>query len=173
MIIEGESDFLVKEKDDKKRKAEVTEGTASQRSFQPRFNPTPEFQPGRREPAKRAKTIRFQPNNRFQDPNQSRQINAPAPDCKRCGKKHLGFCAPTHIVCFKCNQDGHYANTCPNVKPKSLVNCFKCGNYGHYAKDCRADASRGNTQQATRAPSTNQPKARTFYMSMKSWSARC
>ncbi|XP_063938038.1 uncharacterized protein LOC135147914 [Daucus carota subsp. sativus] len=64
-------------------------------------------------------------------------------------------------------EKGHYANSCPHDKPKSSVNCFKCGNYGHYAKDCRADASRGNTQQATKAPSTNQPKARTFNMSMQ------
>ena len=86
-----------------------------------------------------------------------------APDCKNYGKKHFGPCSKAMVVCFNCKQKGHYANECPE---KNSV-CKNCGKIGHWAKNCRAPDLRNNFIAARGAPQANQPRARTFNMSMQ------
>ena len=40
------------------------------------------------------------------------------------------------LICYNCNQVGHYSNKCS--KPKTKVICFTCGKDGHYSKQCIA-----------------------------------
>ena len=103
--------------------------------------------------------------NRPQISNQPRMQRPPLPECKICGKKHPGVCNKANIVCYKCNQKGHYANECQNQKAGTV--CYKCGKLGHIAKDCKAPALVNNMLRLTGPPSTsNQPRARTFNMTM-------
>lgn len=41
------------------------------------------------------------------------------------------------ITCFICEEEGHYANECPNKRTiRKTVTCFKCREDGHYANQC-------------------------------------
>ena len=42
----------------------------------------------------------------------------------------------SQVICYKCKNKGHYANTCIGKKDISQVQCFKCKDKGHYAKEC-------------------------------------
>jgi hypothetical protein len=74
------------------------------------------------------------------------------------------------VLCFKCNNLGHYANNCPekksngkggngnrnrvnwDEKPKrdlSQVTCYKCNNKGHYADKCPTRLHRVNPPNTT------------------------
>jgi hypothetical protein len=39
----------------------------------------------------------------------------------------------SNVTCFKCKEEGHYANQCSNI---SKITCWKCGCLGHYANQC-------------------------------------
>lgn len=68
------------------------------------------------------------------------------------------------MVCYKCNQEGHCANECPNLKAR--VTCHKCGNIGHFTRDCKAPALLNNAMRVAGSFRTTQPRARTFNMTM-------
>ena len=90
----------------------------------------------------------------------------PLPECQICRKKHLGVYNKVNILCYKCNQKGHYANKCQNQKAGMV--CFKCGNVRLIAKDCKAPAPVNNMLRLKGPPSTsNQLRARTFNMIMR------
>ncbi|KAK1369741.1 hypothetical protein POM88_035833 [Heracleum sosnowskyi] len=60
------------------------------------------------------------------------QPRPPLPDCKTCGRKHLGECTLKLVICLKCNKTGHYSKTCPQNNQK----CYQCGKLGHLKRDC-------------------------------------
>ena len=112
--------------------------------------------------------------------NQPRLPRPPLLDCRVYGKKHTGVCVKVNIVCFKCNQNGHYANECKSQKPH--VFCNRCGKPGHIAKNYRAKIPSVPTSKMLRiaAPaqtsnmlkiegpsSENQRRARTFNMTIR------
>ncbi|XP_074323175.1 uncharacterized protein LOC141660110 [Apium graveolens] len=95
-------------------------------------------------------------------------IRPPLPYCKTCGQKHAGICNKANVTCFRCKQKGHYFNECPAVKIE--VTCFQCGKKGHVARDCRGLAMAASVLKVLALPpppQQNQPKARTFNMTIK------
>ena len=179
MIIEGESEQYNKERDSKKRKAESHGGSSGQGSSQGQFNKRPGFQQGKNTGFRKPEGGQGKQSNPQQNVNQQRQQRPPVPDCKTCGKKHSGVCNKSTIVCFKCNQKGHYANECKNQRAPIL--CNRCGKPGHIAKNCRtgmpaatnnlmriAAPSQNTDMLRIEGPSAgNNPRARTFNMTMR------
>ena len=72
-----------------------------------------------------------------------------------------GYAIEMNIICFKCNQRGHYANECKNP-----VVCGKCGKPGHVTKDCRVPATGSNALRIAGPTAPNQPRARAFNMNI-------
>ena len=87
------------------------------------------------------------------------------PECKICEKKHIGVCNKASIVCFRCNQKGHYASEFRIQKP--VVTCHKCGKSGHISKDCRTPIATSNVLRITGPTADSQSRARTFNMDVK------
>lgn len=83
------------------------------------------------------------------------------PECKTCGKKHIGICTKKGKTCYKCGKIGHYVNSCP----QSNLICYKCGKTGHKRKDCKASRTAMSGQSGTAPDKT--PTARTFNMTPK------
>ena len=90
------------------------------------------------------------------------------------------MCIKANIVCFNCNQKGHYANKCKSQRPPIL--CNRCGKSGHIAKNCRSGMPATTTNNLLRIKTPNQntemlnmegpssenhPRARTFNMTMR------
>ena len=90
------------------------------------------------------------------------------------------MCNKANIMCFKCNQKGHYANECKNQR--SPILCNRCGKPGHIAKNCRIGMPATTTNNLMRITAPNQnadmlriegpsaesnPRARTFNMTMR------
>jgi len=80
-------------------------------------------------------------------------------------KQVTGQPAPSSegMKCFKCNQPGHFACSCPNQgsqnnsSSSSTLKCFKCGGSGHFANNCSDDTP----SAAAAAFSFNAPLLRT------------
>ncbi|KAK1365776.1 hypothetical protein POM88_041337 [Heracleum sosnowskyi] len=89
------------------------------------------------------------------------QPRPPLPDCKTCGRKHLGECTLKSTTCFKCNKTGHYSKTCLQKNQK----CFQCGKLGHLKRDYPMANPVGS--RISGAASNKPPTARTFNMTLK------
>ena len=53
----------------------------------------------------------------------------------------------SQVLCFKCNNKGHYANKCLENMTEddlSLVQCFKCKEMGHYSPSCPKEKKEQN-----------------------------
>lgn len=136
MIIEGESEQSQKEKESQKRKAESQESNQGSRNFQNRFSKRSEVQTRRNNNNFRKSVIQnSNQGNRSYNTNQPESQRPPLPDCRICGKKHSGVCNKANVVCYRCDQKGHYASECKN--PRVLRVCTKCGKPGHIARECR------------------------------------
>ena len=135
-------------KESKKRKVEIREGNQGQGNGQNQFNKRPGFQQGKKGGFKRPEARSFRPGGQQQNVSQQKFLRLPMPDYKICGKKHTGICNKASIVCFRCNQKGHYASECRIQKP--VVTCHKCGKPGHIAKDRRTQIATSNVLRITR-----------------------
>ncbi|KAL8099164.1 hypothetical protein AgCh_031730 [Apium graveolens] len=162
MIAETESEIFQKEKEGKKRKFEGNEGQSQTGKF-PNFN------------------------QRKATGNQPTQQRLALPDCQVCGKKHGGVCNKLNVVCYRCNQRGHYSRECRNQPSREPANrdqptrnqagkvlaigytYFKCGKPGHRIRDCKAPVPVNNTLQIMGSPSAvnEPPRARVYDMSVK------
>ena len=136
MIIEGESEQYNRDNESKKMKAEFQGGSQGQGSTQSQFTKKTEFQQGRHLGFRRPESGHVKQGGQQPNMNQPKLPRPPLPDCRTCGKKHTRVCVKANIVCFKCNQKGHYANECKSQKPHVL--CNRCGKPGHIAKNCRS-----------------------------------
>ena len=165
LIIEGENEWLGKEKDSLKRKADTQGEGQSTGNFQNHWRKRPEFQRNRNFGFKKPIMGNVRKVNLPLKVNQPRTLRSAVVECKICGKKHAGECRKASITCFKCNQKGHYANECPGAQLK--MTCYKCGKLGHMAKDCNMTAPVNKVLRIGAAPATAQPKARTFNMTMR------
>ncbi|XP_074327718.1 uncharacterized protein LOC141665632 [Apium graveolens] len=77
-------------------------------------------------------------------------------------------CIKANVTCFRCKQKGHYSNECPAGRTE--VTYFQCGKKGHVARDCRGPAMAASVLKVLvlpPPPQYNQPRARTFNMTMK------
>ena len=163
MIAESESDLYMKDKESKKRKVGTADRVLVQGGSQGYPNKKPGFQSGRGTNFRKPETGVTGPVQRQLMNNQQGVPRPPVPECKTCGKKHLGVCNKLSVTCFKCNQKGHYAREC-----KAGIICHRCGKPGHMVKDCRVPAPRNTMIRAIEAPPAMniQPQARTFNMTM-------
>ncbi|KAL8121526.1 hypothetical protein AgCh_018308 [Apium graveolens] len=185
MIAETESEMSQKEKESKKRKVEGSEGQSQPGKF-PNFKKG-KFQPGRNFNFRRQNAGDRGQGNRPANVNQPNQLRLTFPDCQVCGKKHGGVCNKLNVVCFKCNQKGHYSRECRNQPAREPANkdqpirnpavkvpaigftCFKCGKPGHMARDCKTSAPVSNALRIMGSiPTVNEtPRARVFDMFVK------
>ncbi|KAL8105647.1 hypothetical protein AgCh_029446 [Apium graveolens] len=185
MIVETESEMSQKEKESKKRKFEGNEGQSQPGKF-PNFKKG-KFQPGRNFNFRRQNASNGSQGNRPVNANRPNQLRLTFPDCQVCGKKHGGVCNKLNVVCFKCNQKGHYSRECRNQPAKEPANkdqpiqnpavkvpaigftCFKCGKPGHIARDCKTPAPVSNTLRIMGStPAVNKTsRARVFDTSVK------
>ncbi|XP_063945890.1 uncharacterized protein LOC135151389 [Daucus carota subsp. sativus] len=179
MIAEAENELFQKSKKDKKRKPDNREGP----SHQGRFQKKGKFQAGRSFNFKKQNIGSSGQGGRFIMGNQANQQRPSIPECQICGKRHGGVCNKPNIVCFKCNQKGHYSRECQNQSTiRDQVNksstskapaigyaCFKCGKQGHMARDCKTSAPVSNALRIMgTVPEVNEPpRARVFDMSVK------
>ncbi|XP_077275167.1 uncharacterized protein LOC143904389 [Temnothorax americanus] len=62
------------------------------------------------------------------------------------------------IRCFKCKEDGHHANKCPQAK---VIVCFKCSGKGHYAKDCKGEEQTNKTGASNTATTSKTNTSKT------------
>ncbi|KAK1352107.1 hypothetical protein POM88_053611 [Heracleum sosnowskyi] len=163
MIAETESDSYMKERENKKRKAGIPDKGQQQGSFQGQANKKLGFQHGRNTSFRKPDTGNVGQDNRLLTGSQQGLSRPPLPECKTCGKRHLGICHRLNVTCFKCNQKGHYSRDC-----KIGIVCHRCKKPGHMIKDCRAPATVNNMIRAIEAPPVVnvQPLARTYNMSM-------
>jgi hypothetical protein len=42
-----------------------------------------------------------------------------------------------NVVCWECNEKGHYAKKCEMNTRRKRNECRYCGKFGHYMKECR------------------------------------
>ncbi|XP_074382740.1 uncharacterized protein LOC141724478 isoform X4 [Apium graveolens] len=185
MIAETESEMSQKEKESKKKKFEGNEGQSQPGKF---INfKKGKFQPGRNFNFRRQNAGGGGQGNRPVNVNQPNQLRLTFPDCQVCGKKHGGVCKKLNVVCFKCNQKGHYSRECRNQPAREPANkdqpirnptvkvpaigftCFKYGKPGHMARDCKTPAPVSNALRIMGAtPTVNEtPRARVFDMYVK------
>ncbi|XP_063938040.1 uncharacterized protein LOC135147916 [Daucus carota subsp. sativus] len=185
MIAETESEMSQKEKEGKKRKPEHHEGQFQQGRFQNFNNPKKgKFQQGRNPTFKKPDVGGSGQGNRPAIGNQPRP---PLPECQICGKRHGGICNRLNVVCYKCNQKGHYSRECQNPPartpmirdqparnqlnrtPAAGITCFRCGKPGHMVKDCKVPAPGNPTLRIMGSTPVvpEVPKARTYNMTMR------
>ncbi|XP_063941272.1 uncharacterized protein LOC135149476 [Daucus carota subsp. sativus] len=110
MIAETENELFQKSKENKKRKLDNREGL----SYQGRFQKKGKFQAGRNPNFKKLNIGSSGQGGRFIMGNQANQQRPSIPECQICGKRHGGICNKLNVVCFKCNQKGHYSRECQN-----------------------------------------------------------
>ncbi|XP_063948018.1 uncharacterized protein LOC135152112 [Daucus carota subsp. sativus] len=181
MIAEAENELFQKSEEDKKRKPENREGPSHLGRFQNQKKG--KFQSGRNSNFKKQNIGSSGQGGRFIMGNQANQQRPSIPECQICGKRHGGVCNKLNVVCFKCNQKGHYSRECQNQpairdqENKSSTSkapaigyaCFKCGKQGHMARDCKTSAPVSNALRIMgTVPEVNEPpRARVFDMSVK------
>ncbi|XP_059654784.1 replication protein A 70 kDa DNA-binding subunit C-like [Cornus florida] len=64
----------------------------------------------------------------------------------------VGF-ARSGVICYRCNQPGHYKSECPQTSVNSGA-CFGCGQQGHKVKNCpNQGAGTGSGRGSQQRPS--------------------
>ncbi|XP_063942407.1 uncharacterized protein LOC135150191 [Daucus carota subsp. sativus] len=179
MIAETENESFQKSKENKKRKPENREGPSHLGRFQNQKKG--KFQPGRNPNFKKQILGSSGHGSRFVIGSQANQQRPSIAECQICGKRHGGVCNKLNVVCFKCNQKGHYSRECQNqpvIRDQAIRGstskapaigyaCFKYGKQGHIARDCKTSAPVSNALRIMGTiPEVNEPpRVRVFNMS--------
>ena len=166
-IVEAGSEQIQKEREGRKRRRPGGPGGSSvSGSFQQNVRRRQEFQTGRESVASKTENEVVGQGGRQSGVTQSMSSRPPLPECKTCGRKHVGTCVRQEIRCFRCGQTGHFANNCskPNVVFNSSTVCFKCGKAGHIARECKTGGPT-TSKQSGNTP-IKAPTARTFNMTV-------
>ena len=112
-IVEAGSEQSQKEREGRKRKRPGGPGGSYvSGSFQPNVRRRQEFQTGRESVASKTENEVVGQGGWQSGATQSMTSRPPVPECKTCGRKHVGTCVRSEIRCFRCGQMGHFANNC-------------------------------------------------------------
>ena len=160
-IVEAGSEQSLKNKEVKKRKFDSRGKSSFGGSFSSKTARGTVSQPTKNTGFRRAESVSVGQSGRQGGMSHFSQSRPPLPDCKTCGKRHLGECTLKSVVCYKCNKTGHYSNNCPQGGPK----CFECGKMGHMKKNCPSANPAGS--RISGAASNRPPTARTFNMTVQ------
>ena len=166
-IVEAGSEQIQKEREERKRRRPGGPGGSSVSGiFQQNVRRRQEFQTGRESVASKTENEVLGQGGRQLGVTQSMSSRPPLPECKTCGRKHVGTCVRQEIRCFRCGQRGHFANSCSktNVVFNSSTACFKCGKAGHIARECKTGGPT-MSKQSGNTP-IKAPTARTFNMTV-------
>ncbi|KAJ0771184.1 putative nucleotidyltransferase, Ribonuclease H [Helianthus annuus] len=69
---------------------------------------------------------------KYQDQNRKGKTSSGIPTCKTWGKHHSGECLLGKKGCYKCGQEGHPYNRCP----ENSKACYNCNQTGHIKAEC-------------------------------------
>ena len=167
-IVEAGSEQIQKEREGRKRRRSGGPGGSSlSGNFQQNVRRRQEFQSEReRISGKQSREREGWTRGTTVGAAQSMSSRPPMPECKTCGRKHIGGCMRQELRCFKYGKTGHFSNQCPN--PNVLFNpstvCFKCGKTGHIARECRTSGPTPSKQSGTTP--NKAPTARSFNMTV-------
>ena len=72
------------------------------------------------------------------------------PECKHCGKRHLGSCRLNDRACFKCGSQEHFIQNCPKMAQKEQFSSARPSNTTNRGRKLRNMGNRTSSKGMTK-----------------------